>query len=88
MKTQALISISIVTISALLTGCDLPENVESSAAELPEETFVERAARTRLNADSSRFETQITDETVLERAVRTRASALVERAESEFYAGQ
>lgn len=88
MKTKALIAISIVTVSAFLTSCDLPENVESSAIEPPEETFVERAARTRLNADSSRFETEMTDETVLERAVRTRASALVERAESEPYVEQ
>jgi len=88
MKKKALIAISIITASASLTGCDLPENVESSATEPPEETFVERAARTRLDSDSSRFETEMTDETVLERAVRTRASALVERAESESYAEQ
>jgi hypothetical protein len=88
MKTKALIATSIVTVSAFLTGCDLPENVESSATEPPEETFVERAARTRLNADSSRFEAEMNDETVLERAIRTRASALVERAEAGSYAGQ
>lgn len=88
MNKKALIAISLVTAPTLLVACGLPEDGDSRLTQAPDETYVERAVRTRLDADGSRFEAEETDETILERAVRTRASELVQRVDAELYVEQ
>jgi|GEM_PF-2368977 len=84
MTTKVLIAIAIAAALALiLVVFSEPGGRENVVTQTADETFVERAVRTRLNADAVRFEAEESDETVLERAVRTRAAELVERVNSE-----
>lgn len=84
MNTKVRIAISLVAAAALLLVLfNAPGDGESGASPLADETFVERAARTRLNTDGSRAEIDESNETLVERAARTRAAELVERVESE-----
>lgn len=85
MKTKVLIAMTLVAALALLLVIfSEPGGPGNSATGPVDETFVERAVRTRLNLDVSRNEVKESDETILERAIRTRASELVERADSEL----
>ena len=84
MKSKTLITISAVAAPALLLVVFSNQKDATSVVQQTDETFVERATRTRLNVDTSRLETEDSNETLLERAQRTRASELLERADSQF----
>tara|TARA_R110001599_G_scaffold267158_1_gene468054 strand:+ start:441 stop:701 length:261 start_codon:yes stop_codon:yes gene_type:complete len=84
MKTKALIAMALVAaLTLLLVIFSEPGGLGNGATSTVDETFVERAVRTRLSTDVSRNETEVSNETILERAIRTRASELVERVDSE-----
>tara|TARA_R100001377_G_scaffold79751_3_gene58201 strand:- start:5189 stop:5449 length:261 start_codon:yes stop_codon:yes gene_type:complete len=84
MKTKVLIAMTLMAaLALLLVVFSEPGGPENSATESVDETFVDRAARTRLNTDISRDEVTESAETIVERAVRTRAPELAERADPE-----
>ncbi len=84
MKTKVLFVVWFVAaLALLLVFFSAPGEGRSSPSQLADETFVDRAVRTRLNADARRDVANASNETVLERAIRTRASELIERAESK-----
>lgn len=83
MKAKVLTAITVVAVPALMLSVFSTREDGTGATDQSDETFVERAVRTRLNADIERTGLDISEETLLERAVRTRASELVERIESQ-----
>ena len=83
MKAKALTTVLIIAGSVLLLLVFGAWNQDEESIVVSEETFVDRAVRTRINTEASRVEDDNVEETILERAVRTRADELVNRVEVE-----